>query len=349
MLAFYSTVNRMSYRFFRPLLFLLGAETAHNVTLKLLQYAYRLGISPRVKPTHNPITVCGLTFANPIGLAAGLDKNGQYIDALSTMGFGFIEVGTVTPRPQFGNPKPRLFRIKTHRSIINRMGFNNHGIDQLIKNLKKTKYTGILGINIGKNSDTPNEQAVDDYLICYRKAFPYANYITINISSPNTKGLRDLQHGQALETLLKALSTERQKLESETGKQVPLWVKVAPDLDADQVQGLANTFNTYGVDAVIATNTLLSRHGIEHINGIHQQGGISGELLTDKSTQVIKLFAKYLNPSISIIGVGGIHDVTSGLEKLNAGASLLQVYSGLVYEGPQLIQALIKACRDKSQ
>lgn len=327
------------YSLLRPLLFALNPETAHHVTLSALQTAHRLGLLPLIakQPAADPRTVMGLAFPNPIGLAAGLDKNGSYIDALAALGFGFIEIGTVTPRPQPGNAKPRLFRLPEAQAIINRMGFNNLGVDALLENVKNARYKGILGINIGKNFDTPIERAADDYLIGLRKVYNHASYVAINISSPNTKNLRQLQGGDELDALLSRLKAEQEKLAERYGKYVPLALKIAPDLDSGQIQQIATLLMRHRIDAVIATNTTLSRIGVEHLLHHNETGGLSGAPVKEKSTEVIRQLAAALQGALPIIGVGGILSGSDAVEKIQAGASLVQVYSGLIYRGTDLV------------
>lgn len=285
----------------------------------------------------------GLTFPSPVGLAAGLDKNGACIDGLAALGFGFIEVGTVTPRPQPGNPRPRLFRVKEAQGIINRFGFNNLGVDHLIQNIKRAKYKGILGINIGKNFDTPNERAVDDYLICLHRVYEYASYVTINISSPNTKNLRQLQEKEALSSLLASLKKAQTRLKAAHGRHVPIALKIAPDLDEGQVHEIADLLLAHQMDGVIATNTTLSREAVAGLPNADEAGGLSGAPVREKSTGVILQLAGRLKGEIPIIGVGGIMSGQDALEKINAGASLVQVYSGLVYRGPSLVADICRA------
>ncbi len=304
-----------------------------------------LGCIGYARPADDPRTVMGLTFPNPLGLAAGLDKNGECIDGLAALGFGHIEIGTVTPLPQPGNPKPRLFRIPQANAIINRMGFNNDGVDKLIANVKSAQYKGILGINIGKNAVTPIEQAANDYLICLRKVYPLASYVTVNISSPNTKNLRDLQSEDALNDLLRSLKQEQQQLADTHGKYVPLALKIAPDLDAEQVKQIARLLMMHHIDGVIATNTTLSREGVEGMVHGDEAGGLSGAPVRDKSTAVIGQLAAELQGALPIIGVGGVLRGADAAEKLKAGASLVQVYSGLVYRGPELVGECCKAMR----
>jgi len=327
------------YSLLKPLLFQLDAEHAHDLTLKSLKAA-RLGsawILPRRPPACVPRQVMGLTFPNPVGLAAGLDKNGAYIDGLAALGFGFIEVGTVTPRAQPGNPKPRLFRVKEAQGIINRFGFNNLGVDNLVENVRNAKFRGVLGINIGKNFDTPNERAVDDYLACMRKVYAHASYITVNISSPNTKNLRQLQEKDALAALLETLKAEQTTLADQHGRYVPIALKIAPDLEASQVVEIADLLRQYRFDAVIATNTTLARDSVEGLPNADETGGLSGAPVRDKSTLVIQQLSKQLAGELPIIGVGGILNGTDAVEKIAAGASLVQVYSGLIYRGPALV------------
>jgi len=331
------------YPLIRPLLFALDAEAAHEVTLKLLNAGYISGISKLFYPSveDNPVNVMGLKFKNPIGLAAGLDKNGNYIDALAALGFGFIEIGTVTPRPQQGNPKPRLFRLPEHNAIINRMGFNNLGIDHLLHQVKQCRYKGILGINIGKNFDTPIENAVDDYLIGLRKAYHNASYITINISSPNTQNLRQLQKGDESRKLIATLKEEQHKLQLEHGKYVPLTLKIAPDLTSEDLSRIANLLLEFEIDGVIATNTTIDRGMIAGHPLAKEAGGLSGSPVKDKSTAVVKGLSAELQGKIPIIAVGGIFTANDAQEKFAAGASLVQIYSGLIYRGPELIKEIV--------
>jgi dihydroorotate dehydrogenase len=332
------------YPLLRPLLFSLNPETAHEVTLKLLNAAYISGLSKLIYPKidDKPVNVMGLNFKNPVGLAAGLDKNGDYINALSALGFGFVEIGTVTPRPQPGNPKPRLFRLPEHQAIINRMGFNNLGIDHLLAQVKQSGYSGILGINIGKNFDTPIENAADDYLIGLRKAYTSADYITINISSPNTKNLRQLQQGDEIKSLISVLKEEQLKLQQEHGKYAPLALKIAPDLNDDEIAHIAKLLLEFEIDGVIATNTTIARDMIAGHPLANEAGGLSGAPVKEKSTLVVRGLAAELNGKIPIIAAGGILTADDAQEKLEAGASLVQVYSGLIYRGPQLIADIVR-------
>lgn len=328
----------MLYRLARPFLFQLDAERAHRGSLRLLDVACRFGFAGAIAGAtiHSPRRVMGLEFPNPVGLAAGLDKNGEHIDSLAALGFGFIEVGTVTPRPQPGNPAPRLFRIPEARAIVNRMGFNNDGVERLLDNIARARYRGILGINIGKNFDTPIERAAEDYLYCLRKVHAAASYVAVNISSPNTADLRQLQQSDQLDRLLDTLTEENRKLAARHGKTVPLTVKIAPDLNAGEIGQMAASFVRHGVDAVIATNTTLSRDGVEGLANSEQAGGLSGAPLKVRSTAVLRELARSFGDRIPIIGVGGIFSAADAHEKLDAGASLVQLYSGLIYEGPGL-------------
>lgn len=332
------------YSLAKPLLFQLDAEFTHDIALKSLKFAEKIGVLncyPKA-PCCAPRQLMGLTFASPVGLAAGLDKNGAVIDGLAKLGFGFIEVGTVTPRPQPGNPKPRLFRVPEAQGIINRFGFNNRGVDNLVENAKAAKYKGILGINIGKNFDTPNEKAVDDYLCCMRKVYAHASYITVNISSPNTKNLRDLQLAEALSCLLASLKLEQKKLAEKHGKYVPMTLKIAPDLTKEQVIEIADLLMQHQIDGVIATNTTLSRDAVKGMQHSEETGGLSGAPVRNQSTLVIQQLSQQLQNSLPIIGVGGILTGAQAQEKLAAGASLVQVYSGLIYQGPKLVHEICK-------
>lgn len=333
------------YPLIRTLLFLLPPETSHHFTLNSLALASKIGLLTLLTPTidESPKEVMGITFPNPIGLAAGLDKNGEYIDALGQLGFGFIEIGTVTPRAQSGNPTPRLFRLPEVAGIINRMGFNNKGVDYLVEKVKQSTYKGVLGINIGKNVDTAVENAVDDYLICLRKVYQYADYITVNISSPNTPGLRSLQAGDELDKLLILLKQEQAALESEYGKYVPLAVKVAPDLSDDEVKDISHVLRKNNIDGLIATNTTLARDKVSDLKHGSEQGGLSGDPVKELSTAVIAGFNQHLNGEIPIIGVGGISNAADAVDKIKAGANLVQIYTGLIYQGMSLISQSKKA------
>jgi dihydroorotate dehydrogenase len=332
------------YPLLRPLLFKLNPETAHHLTLKLLDMASVSGISHSLYPEikAEPVEVMGLTFKNRVGLAAGLDKNGDHVDALATLGFGFIEIGTVTPRPQPGNPKPRLFRLTEHQAIINRMGFNNLGVDHLVDQVRQTNYQGILGINIGKNFDTPIEQAVDDYLAGFRKVYPWASYVTINISSPNTKNLRQLQQSDELKALLSELKEEQFRLAEKHLRYVPVVVKIAPDLSSEEITQIARLLAGFAIDGVIATNTTLDRSTIAGHPLASEAGGLSGAPVKEKSTNVVRALAAELNGRCPIIAAGGILSADDAAEKIAAGASLVQIYSGFIYQGPQLIAECVK-------
>ena len=331
------------YALIRPFLFVLDAEQAHELTLGLLAARGSVGFPPSPPVRNNPVKVMGLEFPNRVGLAAGLDKNGTAIDGLGHLAFGFLEVGTVTPRPQPGNPKPRLFRLPEQEAIINRMGFNNAGIDALLQNVARVRYRGILGINIGKNFDTPIERAVDDYLICLEKAYPAASYITINISSPNTKNLRQLQGASELDALLGTLKTRQSELADRHGRYVPLALKIAPDLDASQVVNIADALRRHRVDGVIATNTTLGREGVETSPIATETGGLSGGPLFEKSTEVIRSLARALAGELPIIAAGGITSGKRARAKLDAGAELVQLYSGLIFRGPALVAECVEA------
>lgn len=333
----------MFYSAIRKVLFQFDAETIHELTIKGLKST---GASPlnnfyKQNVADKPTTVMGINFPNPVGLAAGLDKNGECIDAFAAMGFGFVEVGTVTPRPQPGNEKPRIFRIEQANGIINRMGFNNKGVDYLVDHVRKANFKGVLGINIGKNKDTPDENAKDDYIHCMRKVYDFATYITINISSPNTPGLRSLQYGDALNELLSSLKAEQGKLAEQYGKYIPLAVKIAPDLTEEEVQSIAQCLKDNNIDGVISTNTTLSRVGVEQLEHGNEQGGLSGAPVKDKSTQVIKWLSTALAGALPIIGVGGIANAEDAKEKIAAGASLVQVYTGFIYRGPKLVKDIV--------
>jgi dihydroorotate dehydrogenase len=334
-----------TYSFIKPLIFQFDAETAHDLTLKSLKYAEKTGVLRLypAAPVCQPRQVMGITFPNAVGLAAGLDKNGAVIDGMAALGFGFIEIGTITPRPQPGNPKPRLFRVKEAQGIVNRFGFNNLGVDNLIENVKAANYKGVLGINIGKNFDTPNERAVDDYLICMRKVYAYASYITVNISSPNTKNLRALQEKEALSDLLSTLKQEQLKLAQTHGRYVPVALKIAPDLELEQVNEIADLLMAHSIDAVIATNTTLARDMVQGMQNANEAGGLSGAPVREKSTLVIQQLSQRLQGALPIIGVGGILCGADAVEKIAAGASLVQVYSGLIYKGPKLVHDICKS------
>lgn len=334
------------YTFARRCLFALSPEISHEVSLKSLAVAERVGLLRLFAPSVAacPVEVMGIQFPNPVGLAAGLDKNGDYINALGQLGFGFVEIGTITPLPQPGNPKPRLFRLVDQEGIINRMGFNNKGVAHLVNQVKKRRYKGILGINIGKNKATPEAQALDDYCACLRAVYAYADYVTVNISSPNTPGLRDLQFGESLQHLLVAIKAQQMQLTEQYDRYVPIAVKIAPDMTEEEIRSVADTLLANRIDAVIATNTTLSREGAEESPLVNEIGGLSGAPLKDKSTEVIRILATQLAGRMPIIGVGGIVSGTDAAEKLRAGASLVQLYSGFIYRGPRLIETAVNAC-----
>lgn len=333
------------YSTLRSLLFRLPAETSHDLALDAIGAAGRLGLARHLaRPVAaQPVEVMGLKFDNPVGLAAGLDKNAIAVDGMAALGFGFLEVGTVTPRPQAGNPKPRMFRLPERQAIINRMGFNNLGVDALLQRLNAVSYTGVLGINIGKNAITPVENAVDDYLYCLRKVYSRASYVTVNLSSPNTPGLRTLQYGDTLKLLLKQIKTCQLELSAQYGRYVPVAIKIAPDMTPEELVLVATTLVEQGMDAVIATNTTLDRAAVEGAAHAEEAGGLSGAPLTQVSTQVIRTLAETLQDRMPIIGVGGIFSGADAVEKMQAGASLVQLYSGFIYRGPELVAECVDA------
>lgn len=338
----------MSYALLRPLLFALDAETAHRLTLRTLNALDRAGLlSGAPVPENCSRNLMGIGFPNPVGLAAGLDKNGECIDALAKLGFGFIEIGTVTPRPQPGNPRPRVFRLPGAQALINRLGFNNDGVDRLVENVRSASYNGVLGINIGKNADTPIDRAADDYLACLRKVYSRASYVTVNVSSPNTRDLRALQHGGELDQLLGALKPEQRRLADAHGKHVPLVVKIAPDLDSGQIREIAGTLRRHAMEGVIATNTTIVREGVAGLRHAEETGGLSGAPLGPRTTAVIRELAGALGGEIPIIGVGGIVDAADARRRIEAGASLVQLYTGLVYRGPSLVRECVTALCEK--
>lgn len=342
--------DKLLYTLARPVLFSLDAESAHNLTLPLLRRLDTLGLAGAFKkPDADPRTVMGITFPNPVGLAAGLDKDGAYIDGLAALGFGSIEIGTVTPRGQGGNPKPRIFRLPRARGIINRMGFNNGGVDAFVANVQASRFyqdkQGVLGLNIGKNADTPIERAADDYLACLRKVYPYASYVTVNISSPNTQNLRQLQGASELDSLLAQLKDEQKRLADQHGRYVPLALKIAPDIDNDQIHDIAGALLRHRIDGVIATNTTLNRRGVEGMKHALEAGGLSGEPVFELSNIVIRALKKELGDEVPIIGVGGILRGQDARAKIAAGAQLVQLYSGLIYAGPALVRECANALR----
>jgi len=333
----------MLYRIMRSFLFKMNPEKAHDLSIKQLKLTHGtlLDLFYRQKVQQRPIQVMGLTFPNSLGLAAGLDKNAECIDAFGAMGFGHVEVGTVTPVGQPGNPSPRLFRVLEGEGIINRMGFNNHGVDNLIENVKNSNFKGVIGINIGKNINTPVEQGKEDYIICMDKVYPHAGYIAVNISSPNTPGLRSLQYGEALDDLLSSLKDRQVALTKKHEKYVPIALKVAPDLSDEEIESIAQSLLKFKIDGLIATNTTLDRDMIKGMSHASEAGGLSGRPVQSKSTAVIAKFAQHLKGEIPIIGVGGIDSVIAAKEKIEAGASLVQIYSGFIYQGPPLVKDIV--------
>jgi len=339
----------MLYPLFRPLLFTLDPEAAHELAFASLDAAAASGIAqlvaPRVRPS--PITAMGLNFPNRIGLAAGLDKNAAHIDGLATLGFGFIECGTVTPRPQPGNPKPRVFRLPEAEALINRLGFNNDGVHRFLANVARAKFGpangGILGLNIGKNFDTPNDRAIEDYLACLRAVHSRASYVTVNISSPNTEGLRELQAESALDALLTRLKDEQARLADEHGKYTPIAVKIAPDLTPEDLRRIARTLVAHRIDGVIATNTTVDHTAVARLRHAGESGGLSGRPLKDKATAALRVLAAELAGALPIIGVGGIMSGADAQERIAAGATLLQIYTGLIYKGPELVSEIGEA------
>lgn len=340
------------YSLARPFLFSLDAERAHGLGLKALDAAYRVGSTPLLAPRIAPLptTAFGLTFPNPVGLAAGLDKNGAHIDALFALGFGSVEIGTITPRPQAGNPTPRLFRLPAHNAIINRMGFNNDGVDALVRNVERARdRRGLLGINIGKNKDTPNEQALQDYLACLDKVYPLADYITVNISSPNTAGLRELQEETALRQLIGGLRERQEQLAGQHGRRVPMLVKVAPDLNERDIDAAARVLGELQVDGVIATNTTIDRTRVADDPRAGEAGGLSGAPLMEQSTVVLRRLRARLPETMPLVGVGGILSGADAVAKMAAGASLVQLYSGLIFRGPALVADCVEAIRRRRE
>lgn len=339
-------LTERSWPLLRGLLFRLEAEAAHHVTIRGLKLAESLGMLRLLPDTAvaGPVTLWGLRFPNRVGLAAGLDKTGEAIDGFGAMGFGHVEIGTLTPRPQPGNDRPRLFRIVKKEAIVNRMGFNNPGVAEGMLNVSRRTWKGIVGVNIGKNFDTPNEKAVDDYRLCLRAAWPLADYVTVNLSSPNTKGLRDLQQEDSCRSLIQALHAEQAILAQRHGRHVPVLIKIAPDLEPEHLEGLARVFMEEKLEGVIATNTTLSRLHVENQSGAEERGGLSGAPLTQRSTEVLARLCRVLDGSMPVIGVGGIMRGADAVEKLRAGASLVQIYTGLVYRGPWLIRECVESC-----
>jgi dihydroorotate dehydrogenase len=334
----------MLYRAVRPLLFALEPESAQSLSLECLDGLSRLGLAsllgcsaPRI-----PVRAMGLDFPNPVGLAAGLDKDAAHIDALAALGFGFVEVGAVTPRPQPGNPGPRVFRLPEAEAMINRLGFNSRGVEAFVENIRQSRGTHIVGVNIGRNADTPNEKALDDYIACLRKVYPYAAFVTANVSSPNTRNLRELQRADELDAFLAALVAERDRLAREHGRRVPLAVKISPDLDDAGIEAVADRVAARGIEAIVATNTTVSREGVEHLPAGREQGGLSGAPLKARATAVVARLRRSLPSSTAIIGVGGIASAADAREKLDAGANLVQLYTALVYRGPRLVSEIVR-------
>jgi dihydroorotate dehydrogenase len=335
------------YSLARPFLFCLDAERAHDLALTSIDAAYRTGLNPLLaaRPAPLPTRVFGIEFPNPVGLAAGLDKDGAHVDALAGLGFGFIEVGTTTPRPQPGNPKPRMWRLPEYQAVINRLGFNNGGADALVRNVEKATFSGVLGINIGKNKDTPNERAVDDYLFCLERVYARASYVTVNISSPNTQGLRDLQEEETLKRFIGTLRDAQERLAAKHRARKPMLLKIAPDLDEADLDGIAEVSLKVGIDGLICTNTTIDRSAIAGARHAEEPGGLSGKPLLHKSTSVLQGMARRLGGKIPLIGVGGILSGTDAVAKITAGASLVQFYSGMIYRGPALIRECVDAIR----
>ena len=333
----------MLYPLIRSALFSLDPEDAHGLTLSSLDVAHGLGLLKLLPRTQGkPVRVMGIDFPNAVGLAAGLDKDGAHIKALADLGWGFLEIGTVTLRPQQGNPKPRLFRLPAAQAIINRMGFNNLGVDNLVRNVEASGFKGVLGINIGKNKNTPNEHAVNDYLACLDKVYAHASYVAVNISSPNTQNLRDLQKDEALDALLSAIKLRQSELAQQRGKYVPIALKIAPDLDDAQIAAIAALLMMHRIDGVIATNTTLAREAVAGLQNADEAGGLSGAPVRAASTRVVSVLARHLKNEVPIIGVGGILSGDDAQEKIDAGASLVQLYSGLIYRGPALVNACVE-------
>jgi dihydroorotate dehydrogenase len=335
------------YALARSFLFCLDAERAHDIGLKSIEAAYRTGLNPLLSatPTALPVSAFGIQFPNPVGLAAGLDKNGAHIEALASLGFGFIEVGTTTPRAQAGNPKPRMWRVPEHHAVINRLGFNNGGVDALVRNVEKSRFSGVLGINIGKNKDTPNERAVDDYLFCLERVYARANYITVNISSPNTQGLRDLQEEETLKRFIGTLRESQEALASKHGLRKPMLLKIAPDLSEAELDAIADVLLAAGIDGLICTNTTIDRSVIRGAPYAEEAGGLSGKPLFEKSTVMLHAMVQRLGGKIPIIGVGGISSGDDAAEKIAAGAALVQFYTGMIYRGPRLIGECVETIR----
>lgn len=339
------------YGLTRPFLFALDAEKAHGLGLKAIEAAYRTGLNPLLatRPAPLPTRVFGIDFPNPVGLAAGMDKNGEHIDALAALGFGFIEVGTTTPRPQAGNPRPRMFRLPTHEAVINRLGFNNGGVDALLANVARARFNGVLGINIGRNKDTPNERATDDYLLCLDKVYAAASYVTVNISSPNTQGLRDLQEEDALRRFIGTLRERQEQLAARHRVRKPMLLKIAPDLSDAELDAIAQVLLAARIDGVICTNTTIDRAPVAGHPLAAEAGGLSGKPLFSKSTAVLRGMAQRLGGKVPLLGVGGILSGADAAAKIDAGASLVQFYSGMVFRGPALIGESVAAIRARRE
>jgi len=333
------------YAIARPFLFALDPETAHSVALRFSGLAGLF--SPQPAPC--PVKVMGIDFANPVGLAAGLDKHAEHASALAAFGFGFLELGGVTPLPQPGNPRPRLFRLPQARAIINRFGLNSVGVDRFVENLQRNRPPGVIGVNIGKNKDTPNERAVEDYEAFLEKLYPHVDYVTLNISSPNTAGLRDLQEATLLSALLSRVRAKRERLRDRHGRHVALALKIAPDLEDAQIRAMAGVARREKIDGIVATNTTVSRAGVESHAHAFETGGLAGAPLRERATRVLGILSRELQGEIPLIGVGGILSGADAAEKLDAGASLVQIYSGLIYRGPQLVSECVSACLEKSR
>jgi dihydroorotate dehydrogenase len=338
------------YALAKSLLFCLDAERAHDLALAGIETAYRSGMQSLIasKPAPLPVEAFGLRFDNPVGLAAGLDKNGAHVDALAALGFGFIEVGTTTPRPQRGNPKPRMFRLPQHDAVINRLGFNNDGVDALVRNVERARFSGVLGINIGKNKDTPNERAADDYLACLERVYARANYVTINISSPNTQGLRDLQEEETLKRFIGTLRDAQERLASVHRARKPMLLKIAPDLDESQLDAIADVALSSGIDGFVCTNTTIDRGAVAGAPNANEGGGLSGRPLFAPSTAVLRGMAQRLGGRVPLVGVGGIVSGDDAAAKIEAGASVVQFYTGFVYRGPALIGESVEAIRRRA-
>ncbi|MBA8884811.1 dihydroorotate dehydrogenase [Dokdonella fugitiva] len=335
------------YALARPFLFCLDAERAHDLALAAIEAAWRTGTNPLLagKPQPLPVDAFGLRFGNPVGLAAGLDKNGAHVDALAALGFGYIEVGTTTPRPQAGNPKPRMFRLPEHEAVINRLGFNNDGVDALVRNVERARYTGVLGINIGRNKDTPNERAIDDYLHCLERVYARASYVTVNISSPNTQGLRDLQEEETLKRFIGTLREAQERLGAQHGRRKPMLLKIAPDLAEAELDAIADVLRAARIDGVICTNTTIDHGAVAGHRHAEEAGGLSGAPLFGRSTEVLRGMHARLGDTVPLVGVGGILRGADAAAKISAGATLVQFYSGMVYRGPALVAECVEAIR----